>query len=59
MKNRKPNRLQGYDYLRDNLYFVTSCVQDMVCCLGHVKKGEMILNEYGMIADHHWHWLGD
>ncbi|MEO5788607.1 transposase [Gelidibacter sp.] len=38
MKNRKRNRLKGYDYSRDNLYFVTICVQHMVCCLGEVLK---------------------
>lgn len=36
MKNRKRNRLKGYDYSRDNLYFVTICVQNMVCCLGEI-----------------------
>lgn len=39
MKNRKRNRLKGYDYSRDNLYFVTICVQNMVCCLGEVVVG--------------------
>ena len=39
MKRRKPNRLQGYDYSEDNLYFVTSCVHDMVCCFGDVVVG--------------------
>lgn len=26
----------GYDYSRDNLYFVTICVKDRKCCLGSV-----------------------
>lgn len=39
MKQRKPNRLKGYDYSQDNLYFVTSCVQDMICCFGDVVVG--------------------
>jgi hypothetical protein len=39
MKHRKPNRLKGYDYSQDNLYFVTSCVHDMVCCFGVVVVG--------------------
>jgi putative transposase len=34
MKNRKRNRLLGYDYSNDNLYFVTICVQDRICCFG-------------------------
>jgi putative transposase len=39
MKDRKANRLKGYDYSLDNLYFVTSCVKDMVCCFGVVGTG--------------------
>jgi REP element-mobilizing transposase RayT len=90
MKHRKPNRLKGYDYSQDNLYFVTSCVHDMVCCFGVVtdrdlsiddsntgtghdlsiddsdtgtgrdlslREPQMILNEYGKIAEQQWHWL--
>lgn len=36
MKNRKRNRMKGFDYSSDNLYFVTMCVQDRLCCLGSV-----------------------
>lgn len=36
MKNRKRNRMVGYDYSRNNLYFVTSCVKNMECCFGDV-----------------------
>lgn len=36
MKNRKRNRLIGYDYSQDNLYFVTICVKGMLCCLGDI-----------------------
>jgi REP element-mobilizing transposase RayT len=28
--------MKGYDYSRDNLYFVTICVDGMKCCLGNV-----------------------
>jgi putative transposase len=59
MHERKPNRMKGYDYSLDNLYFVTSCVHDRVCCLGTVRDGEMILNEYGKIAEQQWYWLAD
>jgi REP element-mobilizing transposase RayT len=58
LPNRKPNRMKGYDYSQDNLYFVTSCVQDRVCCFGTIANGKMILNEYGQIAEQQWHWLG-
>ena len=83
MKNRKSNRLKGYDYSKDNLYFVTSCVKDMVCCFGDVvgvgtgrdlsvhnsdknnldknnldkTEAEMILNQFGIIANNQLLWL--
>lgn len=36
MKIRKKNRMKGFDYTSDNLYFVTSCVKNNDCCLGRV-----------------------
>lgn len=36
MKNRKRNRMLGYDYSQNNLYFVTICVQDRRCCFGAI-----------------------
>ena len=59
MKQRKPNRLQGYDYSSDNLYFVTSCVHDMICCFGEISAPRMVLNDYGKIAEKQWYWLGE
>ncbi len=59
MKNRKRNRLSGYDYSKDNLYFVTSCVQDRICSFGEVIDQKMILNENGLIAEKQWNWLGE
>lgn len=56
-KNRKPNRLQGYDYSQDNLYFITSCVHDRICCLGTISNGEMHTNQYGEIMQNQWQWL--
>jgi putative transposase len=75
VKNRKSNRLKGYDYSKNNLYFVTSCVKNMACCFGDVVlvgtgrdlslhnpdineiNAEMILNEYGIIANNQLLWL--
>jgi len=74
MKERKPNRLHGYDYSSDNLYFVTSCVQNRICCFGEIKIVEfvgtgrdlslqaipqMVLNGYGKIAEEQWYWLSE
>jgi len=36
MKSRKRNRMKGFDYASNNLYFVTNCVKDNFCCLGRV-----------------------
>ncbi|RXR21634.1 transposase [Flavobacterium stagni] len=72
MKNRKANRLKGYDYSKNNLYFVTICVQDRVCCFGSVipinsanhleqhlpdEKAVMNLNSYGIIVQKQIEWL--
>ncbi|MCZ8188653.1 MAG: transposase [Flavobacterium sp.] len=72
MKNRKSNRLKGYDYSKNNLYFVTICVQDRLCCFGSVvlldsvcdlsqnqssKEASMRLNHYGLIAQKQIEWL--
>jgi REP element-mobilizing transposase RayT len=56
-KNRKSNRLQGYDYSQDNLYFVTPCVQNRWCCLGNILNGVMHKNQYGEIVEQRWYWL--
>ncbi|GEO12202.1 transposase [Segetibacter aerophilus] len=56
-QTRLPNRLQGYDYSRNALYFVTLCVHDRVDCLGEIKDDQMFANEYGKIAEQQWQWL--
>ena len=35
-KNRKRNRKEGFDYSQDNLYFITICVQNRICCFGSI-----------------------
>jgi len=70
INERKPNRMKGYDYSQDNLYFITNCVHNRVCCFGeivNVQTGhdqsegqkQMRLNEYGKIAEKQWHWLAE
>jgi REP element-mobilizing transposase RayT len=66
IKERKPNRLKGYDYSSDNLYFITSCVQNRICCFGKIvvvmgrdPSQQMILNEWGAIAENQWYWLSE
>jgi putative transposase len=48
--NRQSNRLHGYDYSQDGLYFITICVNDRECLLGRIDEGKMILNGSGKIA---------
>lgn len=73
MKNRKRNRKLGYDYSKDNLYFVTICVKNRICCLGEIdikstnesqlikedRKEILKLNEFGKIAFNQWVWLAN
>ena len=44
---RKPNRMKGYDYSKDNLYFVTTCVHDRVCCFGNIHVGPGRVDDFG------------
>ena len=50
----KLNRLKGYDYSREGLYFVTICCYDRFCFFGHIDNDAMILNQYGQIAIDEW-----
>ncbi len=64
----------GYDYSQNNLYFITICVQNRICCFGTVGIGrelsvlidnpdhtirKMNLNEFGKIAENQWEWLAN
>ncbi|MEY4934344.1 MAG: hypothetical protein RIS64_703 [Bacteroidota bacterium] len=58
-RERKRNRLQGFDYSREALYFVTICVHDRICCLGHIEDKTMYPNELGQIVSNQWDWLAE
>ncbi|GAT62974.1 transposase [Paludibacter jiangxiensis] len=47
---RKNIRLQGYDYARAGLYFLTVVVQNRLHLFGKVINGEMILNDAGRMV---------
>ena len=34
--------------------FVTICVQNRACIFGHIKNDEMILNNFGKMANKYW-----
>lgn len=48
--HRRSIRLKNYDYSQAGLYFITICTQNHLC-FGKIKNGEMVLNEYGRIAE--------
>jgi len=52
--HRRSIRLNDYDYSRAGLYFVTICCDDRKCRFGRIENGEMVSNEYGIIANSEW-----
>lgn len=50
----RSRRLQGYDYARAGVYFVTLCTHERICLFGRVVDGEMRLNAAGRIAAEEW-----
>ncbi len=52
--HRKSIRLKDYDYSQEGAYYVTIVTYHRDCLFGEVMNGEMILNEYGKIADECW-----
>jgi len=48
-RNRRSIRLQGYDYSRAGVYFVTICAQNRECLFGEITDGEMVLNGAGLM----------
>jgi putative transposase len=52
--NRRSIRLKGFDYSQNGEYFITICTYDREPLFGDVVDGEMILNEYGKMAEMFW-----
>ncbi|MEI7840468.1 MAG: transposase [Methylococcaceae bacterium] len=52
--HRRSIRLKGYDYSQAGLYFVTICTHYSLPLFGEIIKGEMILNEAGMMIQNQW-----
>jgi putative transposase len=53
-RERKLQRLKGYDYSENNYSFVTICCKDKQHFFGEVKEHEMTLNELGKIIEFSW-----
>lgn len=56
-RERKLNRLSGFDYSDFGYYFVTICTQDQELHFSDVKNYKMILHEFGVIVQKQWLWL--
>jgi len=52
--HRRSIRLKDYDYSQAGMYFVTLCCDKRKCRFGRIENGEMIMNEYGIIAQNEW-----
>ncbi|MEO9145446.1 MAG: transposase [Ginsengibacter sp.] len=55
--HRRSIRLKGYDYSQAGAYFITICTNDRKCVFGEITNGEMMLNDYGKIANDEWEKL--
>jgi putative transposase len=54
MRERKSNRLKGFDYSSSGYYFVTICTLNRKEWFGEIGNGQMIPNTYGTIAQSPW-----
>ena len=54
LKQRRPLRMQGWDFTSPGWYFLTICTKNMRPAFGTVVNGRMVLNEAGRIADQCW-----
>jgi len=57
MKTRKRNRKIGFDYSSDAIYFLTNCCKNRIHFLGEIENQQIILNEFGVIAEQQIKWL--
>ena len=52
--HRRSIRLKGYDYSQAGAYYVTIVTYQRDCLFGDIMNKEMILNDFGKIADECW-----
>ena len=53
-KTRKANRLKNYNYCNNGYYYVTICTCNREYLFGEVLNGQMVLNQFGYIAQNSW-----
>jgi putative transposase len=54
MKRRKLNRLDGYNYSQQGMYFITICTKNREYIFGEIVNEKMILNDIGKITERYW-----
>lgn len=52
--HRRSIRIKGYDYTQTGAYFVTIVTSRRDCLFGEIVAGEMVLSNFGKIADECW-----
>jgi REP element-mobilizing transposase RayT len=52
--HRRSIRLQGYEYLQNNAYFVTLCTQNREPKFGEIIDDKIVLNMGGTVAEKCW-----
>ena len=52
-------RLPSWDYSSAGFYFVTICIKDRKEYFGDINKGEMMLNNLGIIAKKYWQAISE
>ena len=57
--HRRSIRIKGYDYASPGAYFITIVTYHRECLFGKINKGEMILSDYGKIANECWQSIPD
>lgn len=57
LHHRKKNRMFGFDYSTDAIYFVTSCIKKRIHFFGEIVNGKMVYTKNGIIANEQWKWL--
>lgn len=49
------NRLKGWNYANNALYFITIVTQNRECNLGRIENNKMILSDFGKIVNDEWY----
>ena len=52
--HRRSIRLRNYDYRKNGAYFITLVTKNREMIFGNVLEGEMLLSEFGNIANSEW-----